>query len=74
MLPQRTVPTHPTVEVAPLVMVGAIEAASGYGLLQPEHCLVAPDVHPDNHVRLLLIAAEVSLANQNPQEKTLVKV
>src|SRR4029077_10249832 len=61
--------SHPLKVVSPAVVIRTIEASTGKGPLQPPEDRLVPDVHPQRHLSLAAVAAEVAFSDQKPDEK-----
>src|SRR5580693_9048053 len=68
LLAERSAPHHPLEIAPPAVLIGAIEPATGEGADQPPEEGLVIRVHAERHLRLLAVAAEMTLADQQPQE------
>src|ERR1700760_2261801 len=61
--------SHPLKVVSPAVVIRAIQASTGEGPLQPPEDRLVPDVHPQRHLGLAAVAAEVAFSDQKPDEE-----
>src|ERR1700760_2079656 len=61
--------SHPLKVVSPAVMIRAVQTSTGEGPLQPPEDRLVPDVHPQRHLGLAAVAAEVAFSDQKPDEE-----
>lgn len=61
---------HPPEVGASAMVVGTIKAATREGSLDPAECGFVSHVHPECHLRLAAVAAEVSLAHEESNQKS----
>jgi len=74
VLHERSPTDHPLVIGASPMAVRTIEACAGKESLQPEKQRLVTCMHPQRDVRLLAVAAKVSLADQYANEDTALKI
>jgi hypothetical protein len=68
LLAEEAPPSHPLEVAATAVVVGAVEDATGKGALQPAEEPLVAGVHPQCHLGLTAIAAEVALAGEDAEQ------
>ena len=71
---KRLASGHPLVVAPPPVMVRPIELGVWDDAEQPLEKLLVSHMHPQGHLSLASIAAEMALANQNANQKTFFEV
>jgi hypothetical protein len=65
---------HPLVVAPTVVMIRPIEPSPRKGSLQPPEDRFMSDMHPQRHLRLATVSAEVPFADQQPGKKAEVEV